>query len=126
MGSMTEPIVHVASRGDWEDALTGGRYEPPGFAEEGFVHCSFVEQVVPVADAFFAGRTDLVLLVIDPDRRSAEVRVEAPVPPTGDDQRFPHVYGAIELDAVIDVVDFPCGPDGRFAVPARLRSDPGR
>ena len=57
-------------------------------------------------------------------RLSATVRVEAPVPPTGGDadERFPHVYGPIEVGAVTDVVDFPCGPDGRFALPARLRS----
>jgi uncharacterized protein (DUF952 family) len=119
---MSEPIVHIAARGDWEDALASGRYVPPGFDQDGFVHCSFVEQVVPVADAFFAGRTDLVLLVIDRGKLSAEVRVEEPVPPTGSDDRFPHVYGPIEVDAVTDVVDLPCRPDGRFALPARLRS----
>ena len=119
---MDEPIVHIAARADWEDALTSGRYVPPGFDADGFVHCSFAEQVVPVADAFYAGRTDLVLLVIDLGRLSAELRVEPPVPPTGGDERFPHVYGPIEVDAVTDVVDFPCGPDGRFALPARLRS----
>jgi uncharacterized protein (DUF952 family) len=121
MERMSEPVVHIAGREDGEEALVSGRYLPPGLEEEGFVHCSFVGQVVPVADAFFSGRSDLVLLVIDPERLSAELRVEGAVPPTGGDELFPHVYGPIEVDAVTDVLDFPCGPDGRFALPARLR-----
>ena len=46
----------------------------------------------PVFDRYYADADEpLVLLVIDPDRLGAEVRVE----PVGDDT-YPHVYGPIE------------------------------
>jgi hypothetical protein len=36
---------------------------------------------------------------------------------------FPHIYGPLNLDAVTEVMDFPCGPDGRFVLPAALRNE---
>ena len=70
----------------------------------GFIHCSFEEQVAATFDRFYAGRNDVVLLVIDPSRLAAEVRVED-LTDTG--EAFPHLYGPLELDAVIDVRDYP-------------------
>jgi uncharacterized protein (DUF952 family) len=85
---------------------------PEGFAAEGFVHCSEPDQVVRVANARFAGRTDLVLLWISVAALSAPVRYENL---EGGDELFPHVYGPIDLDAVIAVTPFRPGADGRFA-----------
>jgi uncharacterized protein (DUF952 family) len=117
-------ILHIATRADWDAARAAGRYEPASLAREGFVHCSTAAQVVATADRYFRGRADLVLLVIDAAR--VDVRYEAAVPLDGGPARpelFPHVYGPLALDAVRGVVAFPCGADGRFALPA-LASDP--
>jgi GNAT superfamily N-acetyltransferase len=54
------------------------------------------------ANLFYAGRRDLILLAIDPDRLTAEVRVEG---------GFPHLYGPLLPDAVFDVLPFPAGDD---------------
>ena len=66
-----------------------------------------------------------MLLEVDPARCSAPVRWE----PGRRDGRtegvagpwFPHVYGPIDLDAVLAVHDFPPEPDGTFRLPASLR-----
>ena len=60
---------------------------------------------------------DLVLLVIDPVLLRAEVRYED-VP--GAELPFPHLYGPLNVDAVIAARPFAPGPDGIFAfTPAR-------
>lgn len=111
-------IYHITRRADWQAALTAGMYRASSLDSEGFIHCSTAAQVCAVADAFYTGQTDLVLLCIDPDRLAADLRWEPPAPPSaGIEGTFPHVYGPINLDAVSRVVDFPPGPDGRFALP---------
>jgi uncharacterized protein (DUF952 family) len=75
--------------------------------------------VAGVANAFYRGRRDLVLLEIDPARLRSALQFESPAHPTGatdaaSDERFPHVYGPIDLDAVVAATDFAPGADGRF------------
>jgi uncharacterized protein (DUF952 family) len=84
------------------------------------VHCSDAAQVVATAGRYYAGRTDLVLLEIDPQRLSAAV-IEEPSASTG--ELFPHIYGTIERSAVVAEHAFVPGPDGTFALPAALRHD---
>ena len=120
-------ILHISTQAAWQAALTAGSYQAASLYAEGFIHCSTAAQVEGVANAFYAGQPDLVLLVIDETRVSAELRWEAPAHPAGaqaappdDAQRFPHIYGPINLDAVQDVVALPPGPDGTFSLPEGL------
>jgi len=110
-------IYHIATRADWERALADGEYTRSSvdktLAEEGFIHASQSSQVAGTANKFYrdvAG--DLVLLVIDPGLLPAEVRYED-VP--GAELPFPHVYGPLNVDAVIEARSFAAGPDGMFA-----------
>lgn len=114
-------LFHITSEQQWRDAKSQGVYRPSGFEREGFVHCSKREQVVPVANRLFAGRDDLVLLVIDEARLAAEVVRENL---EGGDELFPHVYGAIELGAIVKVLPFKPGQGGTFELPAEYADDP--
>ena len=109
-------IVHIAPRAEWEHARTVGAYRGDTLASEGFVHCSEPHQVVRTADRFFRGRAGLVLLLIDEAKVGPEVKREAS--PEG--ELFPHVYGPLNLDAVVGVLDFPPRADGTFALPPEL------
>jgi glutathione S-transferase len=113
-------IYHIAVRADWERALADGAYTrstvDKTLAEEGFIHASQASQVAPTANAYYRDVPgDLVLLVIDPGRVGAEVRYED-VP--GAELPFPHVYGPLNVDAVLAVVPLAPGPDGMFGFPA--------
>lgn len=112
-------IYHITSRAEWESARARGVYTAPSLAGEGFIHCSKAAQVVHVANAFYRGRADLVLLVLDETAARSEVRWEAPAGPPADgisaSDLFPHIYGSINLEAVTDVRDFAPGPDGTFS-----------
>jgi glutathione S-transferase len=119
LARVSDLIYHIATRADWERALPDGEYTRSSvdktLADEGFIHASQASQVARTANRFYrdvAG--DLVLLVIDPGLLRAEVRYEE-VP--GADLPFPHVYGPLNVDAVVDVRPFAAGPDGTFAFP---------
>ena len=98
-------LLHIAERGAWAAAQRSGRYSPPSLESEGFVHCSTPEQVGATGRRYYAGRTDLVLLSIDPER--AAVPLEWEPGPTG--ELFPHLYGPIPAAAVTAVEPFDPG-----------------
>jgi uncharacterized protein (DUF952 family) len=104
-------IFHIASAAAWKAARAAGSYAPESLATEGFIHCSTAEQFIWVANQRFVGRTDLVLLHIDPAKLAADVVYENL---EGGTRLFPHVYGPIPLGAVILVSPLMPGPDGRF------------
>jgi len=114
-------IFHIVSHRDWDAALRAGSYKPESLATEGFIHCSRYEQVVETANLIYKGRGDLVLLCIDEKKLAVPVKFE---PPAAGRARtstdFPHVYGALNLDAVVKVLDFACTKDGFFALPREL------
>ena len=115
----SEPVLlHLCARVEWEQSRRAGSHEPPSLAEVGFIHLSGPAQVHLPANRLYAGRDDLVLLVIDPDRLSAPVVWEPGVPSDPEGMRFPHLYGALPVDAVIDVHPYKANADGAFAPPA--------
>ena len=107
------PIYHIAPREAWGRAQAEGAYRGDTLATEGFIHASTAAQVVQVANRFYRGRTDVVLLCIDAGMVRAEIRYEG-----GEDgERFPHIYGALNLDAVSRVLEFRPMSDGTFEMP---------
>ena len=108
---MTEPptIVHLCERAAWQEALLQGEYRAASLALEGFIHLSRPDQVVAVANRFYRGMQNLVLLWVAPQRLQADLRWEA-----ADQDTFPHLYGPLNISAVIAVTDFSPDPDGVF------------
>jgi uncharacterized protein (DUF952 family) len=108
-------IFHITTASDWAQAQAAGEYTTSTrgktLAEQGFIHGSTAEQVAPVANMIYKGLTDLLVLVIDTDRVQPEVRFER-VP--GWDDPFPHIYGPLNADAVVETWPLDPGPGGRF------------
>jgi uncharacterized protein (DUF952 family) len=94
-------IYHVTTTKDWNAAKQKGYYEHPSLKDEGFIHCSQDHQVAGVLQRYFAGQKDLVKLVIDTDKLTSKFVFDWS-PSLAD--TFPHVYGPINSDAVIDVL----------------------
>jgi uncharacterized protein (DUF952 family) len=105
-------IFHITPRQQWEASTD--TYRGDTLETDGFIHCSELRQVVTVAIRFYAGQSGLVLLCIDVDRLKPELRYEA-----ADGDEFPHLYGALNLDAIVRVVDFEPSPTG-FELPPEL------
>ncbi|MCG8404519.1 MAG: DUF952 domain-containing protein [Phycisphaerales bacterium] len=111
-----EPILHIISRDDWERARIGTDYRGDTLDTEGFIHCSTRDQIAKTANRFYPGRTDLLLLCIDPGRVTAEIRYE----PAENHERFPHIYGPLNLEAVERTIAFEPDQDGLFSTPPQL------
>lgn len=112
---MTERIIyHMCRAEEWERASSSGSY--PGSSqdvEDGFIHFSTAAQVIESAAKHRAGQSGLVLLTVDADRLGEDLWWE----PARGGQLFPHLYGALPVDAVLRVDPLPLGPDGRHLFP---------
>jgi uncharacterized protein (DUF952 family) len=114
-------IYHIASAAQVEQAARAGQYVPAAFATEGFIHCSHAHQVKGVAQAYFAGQRDLVLVEIDPSKLTCPVLDENL---SGGSDLYPHIYGPLPMAAVISVRELPCGADGSLILPCNLSAAP--
>ncbi len=119
---MTEFIYHITSRTSWSAVQKSGAYSADSLASEGFIHCSKTNQILRVANNIFANQRGLVLLEIDPSQLKPEVRWEAGADKA--DELFPHLYGPLNLEAVVRVLDFEPGADGKFHLPVSLSYPP--
>jgi glutathione S-transferase len=112
-------IYHIATRADWDQARSTGRYTRSSvgktLAEEGFIHASQAPQVARTANKYYRDVPgELVVLVIDTGLLLSEVRYE-PVP--GEPLPFPHIYGPLDVGAVLEIHPLVPEPDGTFAFP---------
>jgi uncharacterized protein (DUF952 family) len=118
-------IYHLTTPESWQQAQAIGEYRAESLAHEGFIHASTSTQVIPVANAFYCSVAELILLCIDSDRLVAEVRWEDPAPPALsisilDGEKFPHIYGAINLDAVLRAIALSRNNQSTFILPDHL------
>lgn len=102
-------IVHLCTRQDWHRAKLRGIFQDQSLLQDGFIHCAAPQQILEVANRFYRGIPDLVLLWIIPERLTSKIRWEAV-----DDALFPHVCGPINLDAVASVTDLKPEVDGDY------------
>jgi uncharacterized protein (DUF952 family) len=117
-----EPIVHITSAEAWSRARADGEYQGDTFLQEGFIHASTPRQVLAVANARYRHMPDPILLVIDPRRLASALRHE-----TGENgQSYPHIYGPLNLDAVLQVAPLRRTQAGVYVLPelAALPLDP--
>ena len=93
-------IYHITPLQDWRNALDMGSYNAESLEKEGFIHCCTKEQIEGVLQEWFKGVSDLLLLEIDPDLLSTAAKYEDS---KGTGELFPHIYGPLNLEAVIKV-----------------------
>ncbi|HSF75557.1 MAG TPA: DUF952 domain-containing protein [Microcoleus sp.] len=108
-------IFHITRSQQWEEAKQVQSYRGDTLDTEGFIHCSTLPQVLKSANKFFVGQTGLLLLWIDSDKVQAEVKYEYAA-----GENYPHIYGPLNVDAVLKVVEFEPGEDGKFELPEEL------
>lgn len=83
--------------------------------------------MIDVANKYYRGTNNMVLLNIDPKKLNSQLKFEPPAhldgsPALPHEPMYPHIYGPINLDAVIEVIDFPCDSNGYFNSPPQLNT----
>jgi uncharacterized protein (DUF952 family) len=120
-------ILHIIALDDYLHVAGETEYRPPSLAQEGFIHFSKPEQVAGVANAFYADRGELLLLVVDPALLGDALVYEAPNMPGADDAPapgvFPHLYAPLDLSLLYAVIAYPPGADGRYSTPTLITAD---
>lgn len=103
-------IVHTS---EWA-VVAGGDYL--GSAKDradGFLHFSTAEQVMGTLTRYYADADDLLLVAVDRDVLGDALKYEL----SRDGQLFPHLYGALPLQAVRWARPIARNRDGGFVLP---------
>jgi uncharacterized protein (DUF952 family) len=99
---------HLVAEADYDPAAA--EYLPTAFADEGFIHTTKTPALLAeVANRYY--RNDprpYLLLTLDLDRLTVPWRYDA----AGED--YPHLYGPLNRDAVINIAPMPRAEDGTF------------
>ena len=101
---------HLTPAEHWAAQKGSDWYAPEGFGEEGFVHCTDGEAaLIETANRYYRDDArEFVVLEVDLGRVGARAIYE-------DEARiYPHIYGEIDIRAVVSVRRTERGDDGSF------------
>jgi uncharacterized protein (DUF952 family) len=107
-------IYKITTASAWREAERQGVYR--GSADDmrdGFIHFSTAAQVAETARKHYFGQTGLFLVAVNSDALGDALRWE----PSRNDELFPHLYGELDLGAVIEILDLRARSDGSHDVP---------
>ena len=93
-------IYHIVVSDVWE-MFHRDRYESESLGTEGFIHCSFADQLDAVLKRYYADAKAVTILKIDASKLDSKLVVE---PSTGG-ENYPHVYGPININAIVSTED---------------------
>lgn len=95
-----EIIYHITEE-EWWNSFAGKKYyESPTLRQEGFIHCCQKKYINRVLGLYFKEKTNLLLIVIETQKVDKEIKYET----APDGIAFPHIYGVLNLDSVLDVI----------------------
>ena len=107
-------IYKICDAAAWRAAESAGVFRGAAIdLADGYIHFSSRDQVAETAARHFAGVPDLVLVAVDADALGPALRHE----PSRGGALFPHLYGVLQMSAVVSVKPLPLGADGRHVFP---------
>lgn len=107
-------IYKIATRDQWAEAERTGRFTgAPVDLADGYIHFSTAEQARETAAKHFAGQDQLLLISVDGDHFGETLKWEV----SRGGALFPHLYGALTLDAVVQVMELPLDENGAHVFP---------
>jgi uncharacterized protein (DUF952 family) len=92
-------IYHIVLPSVWERFKSRPSYQPESLATEGFIHCSYPSQLEAVLKRYYSNVEKVLILKIDTDKLLSKLVKE----PSTNDEMYPHIYGRLNLSAVVEV-----------------------
>ncbi len=92
-------IYHIVTPEVWEHFKTEDLYYAESLKTEGFIHCSFADQLEGVLERYYSGAEKVLILEIEPEKLTAELINE----PSTNDEIYPHIYGKINREAIVGI-----------------------
>jgi len=90
-------IYHIVLPEKWEAVKHNSSYSAESLDTEGFIHCSYDHQLEEVIGRYYSDAPELIILKLDIAKLSSKLVSE---PSTGGEV-YPHIYGPINLDAIV-------------------------
>jgi uncharacterized protein (DUF952 family) len=107
-------IYKICPASAWREAERQGIYRGSADdARDGYIHFSTAAQVTETARKFFIGQTGLFLVEVDGDALGSALRWER----SRNDELFPHLYGELDLGAVLRAMTMHTRSDGTHDIP---------
>ena len=106
-------IIYILCTSEaYQQASRQGQFTTESLISEGFIHASPAHQLNRVANAYFPEQVELLLLSIAVDALQPELRWEA----STNGELYPHLYGPLNLEAVIQTDAFTRQSHGAFEI----------
>jgi uncharacterized protein (DUF952 family) len=96
-------IFRITSNNAWVSAQLKGVFTDASLESEGFIHFSLESQIRQTYERFYKDQPDLVLLIVDTEKLADPSLLK--YEDTSDHGTFPHLYGSLNLDAVLEAVE---------------------
>jgi len=92
-------IYHIVLPEVWEKFKDEYEYEAGSLATEGFIHCSYRNQLDEVIDRYYKDAKKVLILSINPHLLNSELVAE----PSTNREIYPHIYGRINKSAIVNI-----------------------
>lgn len=92
-------IYHIVLPEIWEKFKDENFYEADSLHSEGFIHCSFAEQIEGVLQRYYKGIAKIVILTIESEKLTSKLLNET----STNNEIYPHIYGKINREAIINI-----------------------
>ncbi len=92
-------IYHIVLPDVWEKFKNEYEYEAESLASEGFIHCSYRNQLDEVLERYYKNADIVLILHINLHYLTAKFIAE----PSTNREIYPHIYGKINKSAIVNV-----------------------
>lgn len=92
-------IYHIVLPEVWESFENREFYKAESLQTEGFIHCSFADQVEAVLKRYYRDAKRVLILTIEPEKLKSRLVSE----PSTNNEIYPHIYGEINRDAIVGI-----------------------
>lgn len=92
-------IYHIVTPEIWEKFKDKDFYYATSLKDEGFIHCSFAEQLDGVLQRYYKDAEKVLILTVDAEKLTSKLVNES----STNNEIYPHIYGKINKSSVVDI-----------------------